>query len=115
LLRDRERVAHIVESVALVACYIRGVDLARLEADVMLQDAVLRRLILIGEAAGKVSPTTSAHYPEVPWRLMADFRNFVVHEYHRVDWLIVWKVVTESLPQSGPALERVLATLSDQG
>ncbi len=51
----------------------------------MLLDAVLRRLILIGEAAGKITSATRDRFPEIPWRLMADFRNFVIHEYHRIE------------------------------
>jgi uncharacterized protein with HEPN domain len=101
----------MVESVGLIEQYLRGGEFKQLETETLLQDAVLRRLILIGEAAGNVSATTRDRFPAVPWRLMADFRNFVVHEYHRIDWEVVWRVATERLPAVGPALVRVFETL----
>ena len=107
MLRDAERVTHILESIDRLAEYLQGVDLSRLEADAMLQDAVLRRLTVIGEAAGKVSAATADRFPAVPWRVMADFRNFVVHAYHRIDWRIVWAVLRERLPTLRPTLSQI--------
>jgi uncharacterized protein with HEPN domain len=111
LLRDAERLAHIVESGVLLRQYLLHVDFDRFGNDPLRQDAVLRRLIVIGEAAGKITSETVDRFPAIPWRIMADFRNFAVHEYHRIDWGIVWTVATERLPALYPALEKAFAAM----
>ena len=51
------------------------------------------------EARGVVSMTTS------PWRAMGDMRNFVVHAYHRVDPIIIWRTATVEIPRLLEAIE----------
>ncbi len=51
-------------------------------------DAVLLRLIKIGEAAAQVSPALRDRHPEVDWRSAIGFRNRVVHGYFAVTWSI---------------------------
>ncbi len=71
----------------------------------MIQDAVVRNLEVIGEAAKGTSEGTRRHYPEVPWREMARFRDLALHHYGRVQPEEVWEVVEHDLP----AIRRSLA------
>jgi uncharacterized protein with HEPN domain len=73
------------------------VDRDRFDSDGLLQDAVVRRLEIIGEAAGRVSPETVAAHPGIPWREIIGMRNRIVHEYFRIDLDVVWRVVQEDL------------------
>ena len=66
--------------------------------DVWLQDAVLRNLEVIGEAAKGVSQELRATFPKVPWREAAAFRDFVAHAYDKVTPQRVWAVVEDELP-----------------
>jgi uncharacterized protein with HEPN domain len=63
-----------------------------------VQDAVLRNLEVIGEAAKGVSGELRAKHPEVPWREAAAFRDFVAHAYDKVTPARVWAVVADELP-----------------
>lgn len=63
---------------------------AEFEADVKTQDAVIRRLEIIGEAAKWVEPDVKLAMPSVQWRRISGMRNFVIHEYWDVDLPIVW-------------------------
>ena len=74
-------------------------------ADEDARDAVLLRLIRIGEAAAQVSQAVRDRHPEVDWRSAIGFRNRVVHGYFAVTWSIVWETATADLP----ALERQIA------
>ncbi len=47
----------------------------------MVQMAVLHELVIIGEAANKLSDDLKAQYPEIPWRDIVDFRNVLAHHY----------------------------------
>ena len=77
-------------------------------ADELVQDAVIRRFTVIGEAARHLPSEAQDLYPEVPWARMRGMRNFVVHEYSGVDLRIVWDTIEDDLPPLVPMLEHVL-------
>lgn len=83
-------------------------DQSRLEADPKTQDAVIRNLIVIGEAAGKVPGPLRKRHPGIPWRLMADMENFAVHEYWGVRLPTIWQTLVEDLPPLLPLLQDML-------
>jgi uncharacterized protein with HEPN domain len=66
--------------------------------EVQIQDAVIRRIEIIGEAARRVSDETKATYPDIPWKEMAGMRNLMIHDYDNVDLSIVWQTVQKDLP-----------------
>jgi uncharacterized protein with HEPN domain len=65
---------------------------------------VLRRLLVIGEAAAKL--TAETNFPQLPFRKMAGMRNRLVHDYGQIDFEIVWETVSIHLPQLREDLER---------
>ena len=67
-------------------------------ADPMIQDAVVRNIEIIGEAARTITETTRGAHPEIPWRKIVGTRDRVIHGYFRVDLDIVWEVVATELP-----------------
>lgn len=67
-------------------------------ADPWTQDAVLRNLEVIGEAAKGTSPALRTRYPAVPWREIAAFRDFFAHAYDKVAPPRIWAVVDQELP-----------------
>ena len=76
--------------------------------DVQLQDAVIRRIEVIGEAVRSLSEETKSLFPDLPWQDMADMRNFLIHQYGDVDPSIVWDTVELDLPLLIYQLERVV-------
>lgn len=72
----------------------------------MIQDAVIRNLEIVGEAASQMSGKMKAGMPQVPWRRVVDFRNFLIHSYGSVDLEIVWEVVADDLPVLRESVER---------
>jgi len=77
-------------------------------ADPMLQDAVIRNVEVMGEAARKVSDETRQVHPEIPWRQMVATRDRVIHGYFTVDLEIVWEIVETELPGLRDALRGTL-------
>ncbi len=55
----------------------------------MIQDAVVRNLEIIGEAAGNLSPEFRKRTGKIPWRRIMGMRNILAHEYFGVDLKIV--------------------------
>ena len=78
----------------------------RLSSDSIVRDATIRRLEVIGEAAGHVSEGVRRRYPEIPWRRMHGFSSFAKHEYWRLDLNQIWRIL-EELPTIDRALARV--------
>jgi len=88
----------IIESIELIERFVAGVTQPGFEANVEKQDAVIRRLAIIGEAIKKVPDDIRASHPEVPWRDAAGLRDVVVHEYFGVSLEVIWGVAVRELP-----------------
>lgn len=104
----RLRVEDILEAAGKIARYTAGLDLASFQGDERTVDAVMRNLIVIGEAAGSVPAEVAERFPEVPWRQMRAMRNIVAHHYFAIDLPIVWETVRHDLPPLVPILRRLL-------
>jgi len=100
---DALRIADMQESVKLLLD-VRKLGRDRLFGDSVVRDATIRRLEVLGVAAGHVSDAVRRRYPEVPWRRMRGFASFAKHEYWRLDFQRIWTIVDEM-----PALERALS------
>ena len=94
---DRRRLLHIVERIEKIDRYT--VDgRAFFEEDEKTQDAVIRCLAVIGEAAGALSDETYDRIASLPPQLPKSQRNLLIHEYWRVDLNVVWATIERDLP-----------------
>jgi len=64
----------------------------------MAQDAVVRNLEIIREAAKQLPEGLRAEHPDIPWRAMARMRDRMIHPYFGVDWRLVWQAATDDVP-----------------
>ena len=106
--RDPVYLRDILQSAYQARSYVADLELSVFQQDVKTQDAVLRRITIIGEAARRVSETFKQAHPELPWREMLGMRNLVVHEYTRVRAIRVWEVVLRDLPVLIEQIESLL-------
>jgi uncharacterized protein with HEPN domain len=77
-------------------------DEAAFASNELVQDAVIRNIEVIGEAANnvqRVHPEFAAQHGHIPWQVMYTMRNRVSHGYDKVDLAIVWKTIQRDLPQ----------------
>jgi uncharacterized protein with HEPN domain len=100
------RLRDILEAARLIAAYVHGVTEVAFRSNTEKQDAVVRRIEIIGEATGHLSDETRAAIPELPFRKMRGMRNIVAHDYARVDVGIVWEVATIYVPEVSAVLEQ---------
>ena len=91
LLRD------ILDSANAIRRYPAGVSREGFFGDQEKQDAVLRRLEIIGEAASRLAPETQTLFPGVPFRSMRGMRNIIAHDYGEVDLTLVWQTTEHDL------------------
>ena len=78
--RDDTYLVDILESARIAIDYVSGKSWDQFEEDLQCQDAVLRRIEIIGEAARHISPQTRRKHSQIPWREMTSLRNLVIHQ-----------------------------------
>ncbi|HSK81327.1 MAG TPA: DUF86 domain-containing protein [Thermoanaerobaculia bacterium] len=106
---DREFLADILEAIRRGRMYVDGMDYDQFMADLKTQDAVVRALEVIGEAAKRLSPAVREQHASIPWKNMAGLRDKLIHDYFGVNLDIVWQIVTQELPPVALQLEQMLA------
>lgn len=79
--------------------------------DDVIRDAIKYRLIVVGEASRSLSPEVRSLMPEIPWRRIRAFRNFVIHEYASVDPDTVSTIIHEHVPALRTSTTRLYADL----
>ena len=100
------RLRDVLEASRLIASYVKDTAEADFRADKQKQDAVVRRIEIIGEATAHLSEETRRAVPELPFRKMRGMRNIVAHDYANVDLNIVWQVATVHVPKVCAVLEK---------
>jgi uncharacterized protein with HEPN domain len=96
--RDAAYLLDIVLAAERAIGYTRDLSFEQFSSSNLVQDAVIRVLAIVGEAATRVSPETKAAHPDIPWAKMTGARNRIVHEYDAIDLAVVWGIVRKELP-----------------
>ena len=105
---DRLYLHHMLERCQRIARFISpGKD--RFLASEELQDAVIRNIEVIGEAAKRVSPETRDRLAQLDWKRICGMRDVLIHDYLGVDLEEVWNVAAIRIPELQVALEEFLA------
>jgi uncharacterized protein with HEPN domain len=107
----------ILEAIHQIRTYLADQNEEAFTKDRKTQDAVIRNLEIIGEAAGNLPEPIQKGEPEIGWRKITGLRNILIHEYFGINLPIVWDVVQNKLGPLDKAcrslLERTIET-SDQ-
>jgi uncharacterized protein with HEPN domain len=109
-LRLNDYVQHMHDAADRIQRYTARKSEADFRSDEQLQDAVIRNIEIIGEAARSVSqhaPEFAQQNTQVPWAALYAMRNRISHGYWETDLAIVWQVVRRDLP----ALQQLLNAL----
>jgi uncharacterized protein with HEPN domain len=91
----------------------RGLSREEFVQNESIQDAVAYNIMVIGEAATKVSPETQAAHPEIPWVDVRNMRHRIVHGYMSLDYEKLWGVVVDEIPLLIKALLKIIEKPSD--
>ncbi len=99
---------HILECIEWIEKDTEGMTLKEFRTAIPIQDAVIRRLEIIGEAAKHLPEHIKHTHPEIPWDDIAGMRDVLIHEYFGVSVGTVWSTVTRSLPPLKRAAQAIL-------
>jgi uncharacterized protein with HEPN domain len=92
--------------------FVEGLDEAAFLVSRLHQNAAIRSLEVLGEAAGKVSAATRVVHPEIPWREITGMRHRLIQGYGEVRLDLVWVVVRDRL---GPLIAQLANFIPDDG
>lgn len=96
----------IKDSLAQIARYIFGLNKTEFLENQLVQDAVVRNLEIIGEAAKNLPAEFRQGRPQVNWRGLAGLRDVVIHGYFNVDLEMIWEIVYRELPLISKNLDK---------
>jgi uncharacterized protein with HEPN domain len=105
---------HMIQAIEQVDEYLDDVTEAQFLSTRLLQDAVVRNLEVIGEAANHVIkkfPEFAAMQSDVPWEAVYYMRNRVIHGYASIDYALVWQVANKDLLDLHAQLMRIKTAL----
>jgi len=108
--RDAAYICDIVESCRALESYAQGKAIDDFRADPILQDAVARRLFLVGEAAKGLSDGFKLALPGVDWKNIARLRDKLAHHYWTIEVEKIWELVMDYVPVLRSTLEPHLPT-----
>lgn len=105
---DVEYLADTKEAVLRINAYTQDLTFEQFLEDKKTQDAVVRNLEIIGEAAKNISEESKSRFPQIPWKDLAGVRDKLIHHYFGVNFDIVWNIVKQELPDVLSQLEEIL-------
>ncbi|MCL4466696.1 MAG: DUF86 domain-containing protein [Chloroflexi bacterium] len=105
----------ILTAISKIERYMAGVTEGQFRQDSEKQDAVSRRLQIIGEAAKYIPRTLRVRHPEIPWKAIVGMRNILTHAYHDEDPGLLWRTVQTRLSSLEEAVQDLLDRVAKSG
>ncbi len=92
-------IEHIIESIELIEKYIKNHTKNDFLSSAQLQDSVIRRLEIIGEAVKNIPDNYRKEYPDIKWKEIAGLRDILIRQCFGIDFELTWEIVIRDLPE----------------
>jgi uncharacterized protein with HEPN domain len=99
---------HIIESIEKIESYLIDISKREFLSLKEKQDAVIRNIEIVGEAAKNISKVFQDNHPTIPWKEMIRTRDKIVHGYFGVDLDITWDIVKNHLPNLKEQIQEII-------
>ena len=96
---DKVFLEHIIESIRQIEKYTEAFSYEKFSKNIQRQDAVIRRLEIVGQATKNLSPEFRKNNSEIPWKLITGTRDIISHEYFGVDFIMIWNIIKTDIPK----------------
>ena len=106
---DLVYIQDIIESIEIIEHHIGETSLYDFDQNILIQDAIIRRFEVIGEAASHISEKFKSKHDNIEWRLMSDMRNKLIHEYFGVSINTIYNTIKQDLPALKMKMQALLS------
>lgn len=89
---------HIKDSIELIEKYVKDKNKDEFLNINILQDSIIRRLEIIGEAIKNIDNNLKVKYPNIEWKKISGMRDILIHQYFGVDLDLTWEVIKKDIP-----------------
>jgi len=97
-----------LECIAEIEGYVKGFTEIKFAKSSLIQDAVTRRLEILGQDVKNLPEEIKTNHPSVPWKNIAGSRDILAHDYFQVDYGIIWETVRKDLPLLKKEIKKIL-------
>ncbi len=101
----------IIIFIKRIESYIQDLNFENFRENQLVIDAVIRNLVLIGEASKNISSEIRKKFSNVPWSEMIGLRNLATHGYFKIDLTIIWDIITKDIPENKQSIQNIFSEL----
>ncbi|MEK7536040.1 MAG: DUF86 domain-containing protein [Patescibacteria group bacterium] len=98
MAKDSLYIEHILEAIANIEEFLRGINHDKFISDKLIQSAIIRQIEIVGEATKNLSVELREQNKDVPWQDITGMRDMLIHEYFGVDLEEVWQTAAVDIP-----------------
>ncbi len=110
---DLTYLRHIDEFCEDLEMYLYEIsDFSEFKKSKLYQDAIVRKLEIIGEASKNISQELKNKYPKLPWKEMKALRNVIAHDYFGLNYSVIWNVLISKIPQLHKQIKEIIKDLN---
>jgi uncharacterized protein with HEPN domain len=99
---------HIIDAITNIENYTKGISEKDFYENKLVQDAVVRNLEIIGEAAKRVPNSIKKKHADIEWKKISGMRDILIHDYLGVDHERVWMVIHKRIPELKRDIQDIL-------
>ena len=108
--RDRNYklyLSDINESIDKIEEYTKDISEEEFKENAQIQDAVIRRMEIVGEGVKNIPSSVRDANKLIPWKELSNFKNLLIHSYFEVSINRIWNVIKNDLPKIKENLTKI--------